>query len=407
MKLKNCRNCLSKKIENIFSLGNLYYTGKFFKKGKNPKKGPINVVLCKACKLLQLGNNFDTKYLYGPDYGYQTGINATMTKHVKNVTKTLSGKTRIKKGELVLDIASNDGTLLNFYNKNIVTFGVDPLIDKFSKKYKKINYTISEFFSANKIKKIIFNKKFKIITALSVFYDLKKPNKFLADAESLLDNDGIFLLEFADLGSIVKLNMFDTFCHEHLEYYSVKIISEMCFKNNLRLFDVKYNNINGGSAQLFICKENASYLNNRVSLNNAFSYEKKLKLTKKKTFINFFKKINVIKNQLSQFIKTEKNKKKTIHCYGASTKGNVLLQYFKLDNNLIDYAAERNPEKYNLFTPGSKIKIISEKFSRKMKPNYYLVLPWHFKKEILSRESTTIKKGSKFIFPLPKFKIYS
>ena len=122
MKLKNCRNCLSKKIENIFSLGNLYYTGKFFKKGKNPKKGPINVVLCKACKLLQLGNNFDTKYLYGPDYGYQTGINATMTKHVKNVTKTLSGKTRIKKGELVLDIASNDGTLLNFYNKNIVTF---------------------------------------------------------------------------------------------------------------------------------------------------------------------------------------------------------------------------------------------------------------------------------------------
>ena len=406
MKLKNCRNCSSKKIENVFSLGNLFYTGKFFKKNKNPKKGPINVVLCNACKLLQLGNNFDTKYLYGPDYGYQTGINATMTKHVKKVTEVLIKKTKIKKDDLVLDIASNDGTLLNFYNKNIITFGIDPLVDKFSKKYKKINYKISDFFSGNKIKKIIFNKKFKIITALSVFYDLKKPNKFLADAESILDDEGIFLLEFADLGSIIKLNMFDTFCHEHLEYYSVKIISQMCFKNKLRLFDVKYNNINGGSAQLFICKKNALYRNNQVSLNSAFSYEKKLKLEKKTTFINFFKKINSIKNQLSLFIKKEKNKNKSIHCYGASTKGNVLLQYFKLDNSLIDYAAERNPEKYNLFTPGSKIKIISEKLSREKKPNYYLVLPWHFKKEILKREVATIKKGSKFIFPLPKFKIY-
>ena len=405
MKLKFCRNCSSDKINKVFSLGNIYFTGKFLKKNINPKKGPINVVICKVCKLVQLGDNFDLKYLYGPDYGYQTGINATMTKHVKNVVRILCNKTKIKKSDLVLDIASNDGTLLNFYNKNITTFGIDPLIKKFLYNYKKINYKISYFFSAKKIKQKIFNKKFKIITALSVFYDLLNPNKFLSDVEDILDDNGIFLLEFADLASIIKFNMFDTFCHEHLEYYSTKIISKMCLKNNLRLFDIKLNNINGGSSQLFICKKNAKYKNNYDSLNKILKAEKKLKLDKRETYIKFFKKINKIKKEILKLVKNVKNNNKTIHCYGASTKGNVLLQYFNLNSKIISYAAERNPKKYNLYTPGTKIKIISESKSRTMSPDYYLVLPWHFKKEILKREKTTIKKGSKFIFPLPTLTI--
>ena len=407
MKLTNCRNCESKKIINIFSLGNLYFTGKFPKKNSTVKKGPINVVMCKKCKLLQLGDNFNMKYLYGPDYGYQTGINATMTKHVKNIVKKLSKKVRLKKNNLVLDIASNDGTLLNFYNKNIVTFGIDPLVNKFLSNYKKINYKVSDFFSAQKVKNIITNKKFKIITALSVFYDLRKPNKFLSDVENILDKNGIFLLEFADLASIVKLNMFDTFCHEHLEYYSLNVVKKMCKVNNLRIFDISSNNINGGSSQIFICKKKAIYRTNKLNIKKFFTIEKKLKLDKKTTFIKFFKKINSIRDDLLYFLKREKNKNKIIHCYGASTKGNVLLQYFKIDNKIIDYAAERNSKKYNLLTPGSKIKIISEKKSRALLPDYYLVLPWHFKSEILKREKIAIKKGSKFIFPLPTMSINS
>ena len=407
MKLTYCRNCLSKKIDKIFSLGNLYFTGKFLKKNLNAKKGPINVVMCKKCNLVQLGDNFNMRYLYGPDYGYQTGINTTMTKHVRNIVKKLSRQVKIKKNDLVLDIASNDGTLLNFYNKNIITFGVDPLVRKFSSSYKKINYKISDFFSSKKVKEKILDKKFKIITALSVFYDLQNPNKFLSDVEDILDKNGIFLLEFADLASIVKLNMFDTFCHEHLEYYSLKVVDQMCIKNNLRIFDIKSNSINGGSTQIFICKKDAKYLNNYLIIKKFFMAENKLQLNKKATFIKFFKRINKIKNIITNFLKNEKHKGKTIHCYGASTKGNVLLQYFKLDNKIIDYAAERNPKKYNLFTPGTKIKIISEKKSRGILPNYYLVLPWHFKKEILKREKQMLKKGSKFIFPLPNMSISS
>ena len=201
--------------------------------------------------------------------------------------------------------------------------------------------------------------------------------------------------------------MFDTLCHEHLEYYSLKVIDKMCKKNNLRLFDINSNTINGGSAQIFICKNDAKYKTKKKTINKFFKLEKELKLDQKATFFKFFKKINKIKFDLLTFLSKQKKNNKTIHCYGASTKGNVLLQYFKIDNKIIDYVAERNPQKYNLFTPGSKIKIIPEKDSRAMIPNYYLVLPWHFKKEILKRETNIIKRGSKFIFPLPKISINS
>jgi len=407
MNIKHCRNCLSKKLINIFSLGNIYYTGKFLKKNIEARRGAINVVLCKSCELLQLKNNFDLKYMYGPDYGYRTGINSTMTKHVSKVVKELSNTTKIKKNDFALDIASNDGTLLNFYDKKINTFGVDPLVNKYIKNYKKINFKVSDFFTAKTVKKKVKNRKFKIITALSVFYDVKNPNKFLLDAESVLHDEGILLLEFADLGSIIKYNMFDTFCHEHLEYYSAKVVSKMCIKNNLRIFDMKTNDVNGGSIQFFICKKNSLYKNNLTSLNKIYKNETKLKLGKKDTYIKFIKRIDHIKNKLLFFLNSEKRKGKTIHAYGASTKGNVLLQYFGFTNKLISYTAERNPRKYNLYTPGTKIKIISEKKSRKMSPDYYLVLPWHFKNEILKREKKTISNGSKFIFPLPKLTIKS
>ena len=210
MKILNCRNCKSPKIERVFSLGNIFYTGKFPKKDQLLKRGPINGAICKKCTLVQLENNFDLNYLYGPDYGYRTGINETMTNHVKNVVKAAIKITKIQKNDQVLDIASNDGTLLNFYDKKIITFGIDPIIKKYKKNYKNINYKISDFFSASKLKKIT-KRKFKIITALSVFYDLKDPNKFLKDIESILDDKGVLIIELADLGSIIEKNVIDTF----------------------------------------------------------------------------------------------------------------------------------------------------------------------------------------------------
>ncbi len=404
MKIKSCRACNSKKLLKLFSLGKLSFTGKFPSINQKIRKEPISLAICKKCELVQLTHNFDLKYLYGPDYGYRTGINKTMLNHVKNVVKYLSKKTQLKKKDYVLDIASNDGSLLNFYNKNINTFGIDPILNKYIDQYQRINYKISDFFSAEKIKKKT-TKKFKIITALSVFYDTINPNKFLKDITKLLSKDGIFLLEFADLASIVKNKMFDTICHEHLEYYSSKVIINLCKKNKLRVFDIKKNDINGSSKQYYVCHDTSKLKDNTKVIQNELYNENKLKLSKVDTFKNFFYKINVEKKKLNNLIKRINKIGKKIHCYGASTKGNVLLQYYKINNKIIEYAAERNKNKYNLFTPGTNIKIISEALSRFYRPDYYLVLPWHFKKEILIREKNIRKKGVKFIFPLPNLKV--
>ena len=404
MKINKCRICKKKKLTKLFSLGNLCFTGKFPSLNQKIKKKPINLVICKNCELVQLGYNFDLKYLYGPDYGYRTGINKTMLNHVKKVVKNISKKAKLKPNDQVLDIASNDGSLLKFYDKNTITYGIDPILKKYDSEYKKIDYKISNFFSAKRILNKT-KKKFKIITALSVFYDSLDPNKFIRDVKKLLRSDGIFLLEFADLASIIKKKMFDTICHEHLEYYSSKVILNLCKTNGLKVFDIKSNDINGASKQYYICNFDSKYKVNNTVINKVLSEEKKLKLSDEKTFKKFIRSIDVLKKKLVLLLKKLKKQRKKTHCYGASTKGNVLLQYYKIDNKLIDAVAERNKNKYNLYTPGTKIKIIPEVLSRFQKPDYYLVLPWHFKKEILSREIKIRKKGTKFIFPLPKLKI--
>ncbi len=200
--------------------------------------------------------------------------------------------------------------------------------------------------------------------------------------------------------------MFDTICHEHLYYYSTKVIIDMVLKHNLRVFDLKRNNINGGSTQYFICKKNSKYKTNYKIINKTLNEEQKFRLESKKTFLSFFKKINNIKSKTIKYLDSIILKNKKIHGYGASTKGNVLLQYFNINEKYIKFIADRNPKKHNHYTPGTKIKIISEKKSRKLSPDYYFALPWHFKEEILKRENKIRTKGCKFIFPLPNLKIY-
>ena len=232
-KINKCRNCENSNFISLFSLGNLSYTGKFANKFKiNIPKAKIKLIKCKKCSLIQLDRNFNPKYLYSNDYGYRSGINQTMTNHLKSIAKILSNKTGLKKNDYILDIASNDGTLLNNYKtKKIIKVGIDPVINKYKRFYKNIDYKVSDFFSFSKIKKLKIKKKFKIITAISMFYDLQKPNVFLSDINKILDlKSGIFLLEQADLYLILKNNLFDVICHEHLEYYSTKVIHEMLKK---------------------------------------------------------------------------------------------------------------------------------------------------------------------------------
>ena len=405
MKIKNCRNCKNTELFDLFSLGKISFTGRFPNTiRQNVPKAYLNVLMCKKCKLVQLDRNFDLNYLYGKSYGYRTGINKTMTDHVKKIVRKCSALVKLKSKQYVLDIGSNDATLLNFYANDIIKVGVDPLVNKYKKFYKKINYKISNFFKIKDIEKIKIKKKFKIISALSVFYDLRDPNKFIKEIKKILDDKGVFVLEHVDLYYIIKNNIFDTICHEHLIFYSSKIIIEMMKNNGLKVFNHEYNEINGGSSRYYICHSKANF---KVSKNikKVLLRENLQGIELKKTYKLFFTKILNEKIKLIKLIKKIKNEEQDIHGYGASTKGNVLLQFYNINNKVVNYIADRNPLKWNSFTPGTKIKIISESQSRKIKPHFYLVLPWHFKNEILIREKNIRKKGTKFIFPLPKVRV--
>ena len=405
MKIKNCRNCKNTELFDLFSLGKISFTGRFPNTiRQNVPKAYLNLLMCKKCKLVQLDRNFDLNYLYGKNYGYRTGINKTMTDHVKKIVRKCSALVKLKSKQYVLDIGSNDATLLNFYANDIIKVGVDPLVNKYKKFYKKINYKISNFFKIKDIEKIKIKKKFKIISALSVFYDLRDPNKFIKEIKKILDDKGVFVLEHVDLYYIIKNNIFDTICHEHLVFYSTKIIIEMMKNNDLKVFNHEYNEINGGSSRYYICHSKTNF---KVSKNikKVLLRENLKGIGLKKTYKLFFTKILNEKIKLIKLIKKIKNEKQDIHGYGASTKGNVLLQFYNINNKVVNYIADRNPLKWNSFTPGTKIKIISESQSRKIKPHFYLVLPWHFKNEILIREKNIRKKGTKFIFPLPKVRV--
>ena len=380
------------------------FTGKFPKKNQRIPSGDVDLVICRKCSLVQLKDNFNLNYLYNKDYGYRTGINLTMRRHVKSVVSKISKRAKLKSNDYVLDIASNDGTLLSYYKKSIKTFGIDPLVNKYKIDYKNIDYKIADFFSYEKIRKVNRNIKFKAITALSVFYDIKKPKNFLKDIKKVLHKNGIFNLEFADLKLILRNNMFDTICHEHLEYYSVTVIDNLLNKVGLRIFDHFYNDTNGGSSSYYICHNNAKYKTSKKIV-TILRDEKRAKINSPKTYKNFKERIDRIKKNLIDLLKKLKSQNKVIHGYGASTKGNVLLQYFKINNKFLDCISDRNPKKDNCYTPGTGIKILSEAKSRSLKPDYYLVLPWHFKTEILKREKKIRRKGTRFIFPLPKLKI--
>ena len=405
-KIKKCRNCNSKKIKTVLNLGTQSLTGKFPKiKKKNVIRTPLSISLCIKCKFVQLTHNFNNKYLYNLEYGYESGINSTMTKHLSGIAKKVKKFKKLTKNNIVMDIASNDGTLLNSYNKAVQKIGVDPILKRFKKKYTNIKYKIPNFFSYNDFKKLKLKKRVDVITAFAVFYDVNHPNKFLSDIKKTLDDNGIFIMEQSNLAYMIKLNSFDTICQEHLGYYSTEVIKNMLEKNRLKIFDHEYNDSNGGSSRYYIThKENTIFKINNKEINKALKFESKFKLGNIKTYEKFNKNIEKMKTKCLTKIRNILSQKKVIHGYGASTKGNVILQYLNINNKQIEFISDRNPFKFNRYTPGTKIKIISEKKSRNLNPDYYFVLPWHFKKEILKREIKIRRKGTKFIFPLPNFK---
>mgnify|MGYP006107356505 FL=1 len=408
-RVKNCRCCNKNALKNFFDFGKMNLSTEFpIINAKKSKKIPMNVKICNNCKLIQLQHNYDLNQLYNKDYGYKSGVNLTMNQHLESITKDVEKIIKFKKKDIVLDIASNDGTLLKKYkNKYLVRFGIDPTISKFKLDYPKTYLKHAGFFSKNVFTKKTEGKKAKVITSVAVFYDIPEPNIFTENISKILDKDGLWVLEQSYFVSLLKNNAYDSLCHEHLTYFIFSQLETILKKNNLKVFNIILNQMNGGSIRFFICHEKSQFKINNINIDKIKKVEriylKKIN-NNLKNFVNTIKKSRV---ELKKLIKKIISKNKRVHLYGASTKGNIILQFCNISKNIIPYAADRNKDKWNRMTPGSNIPIISEENSRKINPDYYLVMPWHFKKEIIKREKFFLKNGGKLIFPLPKLHIVS
>lgn len=400
--ITKCRCCFSKNLIDILSLGNQYLSD-FLESDKRPKQSPLDLILCTNCHLLQLKNTILPQFLYTKRYGYRSGINCTMRNELKRIVNVSLSKISNGKKVIALDIGANDGTLLSFYPKNVLKIAVEP-IRKFSKEASNhANIVVNDYFNCESFKAKLGNIKVNIISAISCFYDINDPNKFIEDVKKILDKSGILVISQNYLVGMLENSAFDNIVHEHLEYYSLLSLEKLMAKHDLEVFDVEKTQINGGSFIAYI-----SYKNTRPITKSVLKMresEKKLKLNELKVYKDFAKRVKESSKDLYNLItKLVKNNKK-VYVYGASTRGNTLLQYCNLNNKLIKAAVERNSEKWGKRISSLNIPIISEEQARKEKPDYMLVLPWFFKEEFLQREKAYLDSGGHFIFPLPKIKI--
>ncbi|MDA9172914.1 class I SAM-dependent methyltransferase [Candidatus Pelagibacter sp.] len=402
MKIKNCRSCKSKFLTKIYTLGRQSLTGIFpSKKNAKISKGDLSMVICNKCKLLQLEHNFDANEMYGSNYGYMSSLNKSMISHLKLKALGLKKRYQLKSNMKILDIGSNDGTFLSFFNNKYKLFGCDPTISKFSKYYRKDINQIPLFFSS----KLFENKKFDLISSISMFYDLPDPLTFAKEINSILNNNGVWHIELSYMPMMIKNRSYDTICHEHLEYYSLKSLKYLLDKANFKIINLSFNQINGGSIELDVTKKRSKLKECKHLINWVLESERLNKYNEIEKHKLFFKECQNHKILLKKLLLTLKKQNKKILGYGASTKGNVLLQYCNIDSKILNYIAEVNRFKFNKFTPGSNIKIISEQEAKRRKPDYLLVLPWHFKDHIIKKEQNFLKNGGKMIFPLPDIEI--
>lgn len=409
--IDKCRLCGSKNLKTIISLGDLILTGVFPGPNETVESGPLELVKCfgengvSSCGLVQLRHTYDLEILYGENYGYRSGLNSSMVDQLNGIVREAEQMVTLKNGDLVLDIASNDGTLLGAYqNKNLKRLGIDPTSEKFKQYYQENIEYIPKFFSSELIKRC-YNQKARIITSIAMFYDLEDPIDFMRQIHDILDDDGVWITEQSYLPLMITQLAYDTICHEHLEYYALTQLKWMADRADLKIIDVDLNDSNGGSFRVKFSKKNSLRIANEVKINKILNDEEANGYNDFAVYQKFKSQIEVHKLELINLIAKLKKGGKKIFGLGASTKGNVILQYCNFNASDIPYIAEVNDYKFGRLTPGSNIPIISEREARALKPDYFLVLPWHFRNNILKREKDYLNSGGQLIFPLPKIEI--
>jgi hypothetical protein len=410
-----CRICGSPHLAPVLSLGDQRIAGAFADPaGGEPVQRaiPLELVRCDmtrdqdACGLIQIRHTVPGAILYN-SYWYRSGINRTMTENLHDIARTAEELVGLQSGDLVVDIGCNDGTLLDGYTIDGLRYlGFDPS-DVARYAVEKGYDVVRDFYSYEALSRRRPDQKAKVITSIAMFYDLEDPREFVADVAGALAADGVWVMELHYLPSMLEMNSFDAIVHEHLEYYSLAVIEKLLADAGLETVRAELNDINGGSIRLFIGLAGRREIapEDATAVQALRIREFELALDSPAPYERFRESSEKVRDELSALCRGLTDEGRTIHVYGASTKGNTILQYAGLDSSVIPYAADRNPDKWGSETIATRIPIISEEESRAMRPDYYLVLPWHFLDEFLEREKEYLDGGGRFIVPLPEVRI--
>jgi hypothetical protein len=413
--IEKCRVCGNRDLVDVITFQPQYLSPTFVKSNMRNElseiKIPLTVVICSkvkdasACGLAQLKETTNPELLY-TDYFYRSSATETMKNDLRNVVETVLAKVALKVGDVVVDIAANDGTMISFFPDKAKRFGVEPA--------KNIDWShldssitiVNDYFSKEALIAALSGEKVKIFTCCAMFYDLEDPNSFVADVKDLLAADGVWCIQLSYLLSMIENMNFYDICHEHLEYYSLETLSYLMERNGLTIYDAELNGVNGGSARVFIthtesAPEKTAQLKSLLSREYTFNLKNPLTLTK------FDEAIERLSKTVRAYLKNEISRGNRVIGLGASTKGNVLLQLFGINKEMLPYISEIAKEKIGLRTLGSDIELISDEDANLLKPSVKLVLPWYFKREIIAREKPYLEQGGRLLFPMPYAHIVS
>lgn len=404
--VSRCRICGNRSLELVLELGTQTLTGVFPReRNADVTAGPLNLVKCQggeeACGLLQLQHSYDLSEMYGENYGYRSGLNASMAAHLQAKVARIRSLIELRPGDLVVDIGSNDSTTLQAYPAELTLVGIDPTGVKFHAYYPAHVQLIPDFFSARLLTEKFPGRKARVVTSFSMFYDLEDPMGFMRQVHEVLADDGLWVFEQSYMPTMLAMNSFDTACHEHLEYYALTQIQWMCERVGFRIVDVEFNDANGGSFSVTVAKA-APGSAPATHVREVLDAERAQGLHELEPYRAFATRVAACKDELLAFVRNARAQGKTVAALGASTKGNVLLQYCGFTRDDVAMVGEVNAEKFGAITPGTELPIVPENELLARNPDYLLVLPWHFRAFFLKAEKF---KGRQLVFPLPKVEV--
>jgi NDP-4-keto-2,6-dideoxyhexose 3-C-methyltransferase len=396
-----CRICGSEQLTEVLDLGTQTLTGVFPKEPtQQVTSGPLRLVKCtggdSVCGLLQLQHSYDLQEMYGLNYGYRSGLNSSMVKHLHAKVERILERVTLTDDPLIVDIGSNDSTTLQGYPKTGCTLvGIDPTGVKFHSYYPQHIRLIADFFSAAALQREFGTRRALVVTSFSMFYDLENPLQFMREIHEVLADEGIWVFEQSYMPTMLTQNSYDTVCHEHLEYYGLKQIKWMADRAGFRIIDVEFNGVNGGSFSVTVAKSNSAH---REAPQLAMFLERERDLDDLQPYRAFAARVSESRDTLLNFLKRERDSGRKVVALGASTKGNVILQYCGLTRELLASIGEVNEEKFGRFAPGTLIPIVPERQLLDENPDHLLVLPWHFRQFFVSNPALS---GRSLVFPLP------